>query len=139
MMAKGLRKLSVHSQPSYRPLDSRHTERVAISCPLSYCGEISTHPHVGKGLTKDLSVAGCRVVSEVPVTRGTLLTLDISLLDGDRSLRLKSAHVIWVSGCQFSVRFLDVRPEQRKRLQSFIWKRISQNSVSDRRTRFRLV
>jgi c-di-GMP-binding flagellar brake protein YcgR len=138
MIAK-VRKPSLHLQQSYRPLDSRHTERVAISCPLSYCGEISTHPHVGKGLTKDVSVSGCQVVSEVPVTRGTLLTLDISLLDGYPPLRLKSAHVIWVSGCQFSVRFLDVSSEQRKRLQSFIWRRISQDSVSDRRTRFRLV
>lgn len=139
MINKGLKKPFSNPQKSYTPLDCRHTERVAISCPVNYCGEISTHPHVGKGLTKDVSVSGCKVVSEAPVTRGTLLTLEIILLDGQLPLRMTSAHVIWVSGCHFSVRFLHVSSEQRKRLQSFVWKSISQDSVSDRRTRFRLV
>lgn len=138
-MNKGITKPCQTARKSYSPLDSRHTERVTVSCRVTYCGEISTQPHLGEGLTKDLSLAGCKVVSESPVTRGTLVTLQIMLLDGQPPLKLLSAHVIWVSGCHFSVRFMYVDSEQRKRLQAFIWKNISQDSVSNRRTRFRLV
>lgn len=120
-------------------LDSRHTERVDVACRVSYTGEVPTQPHAGEGLTKDISVSGCKIVSERPVTRGTLLTLRIGLSDGHPPLTLKSAHVIWVSGCQFSVRFMQLGAEHRKRLQSFIWKSISHDTVSDRRTRFRVV
>jgi hypothetical protein len=79
------------------------------------------------------------MVSERPVTRGTLLTLTITLPDGHPPIVFRSAHVIWVSGCQFSVRFMAMSPEQRQRLQSFIWKSISHDTVSDRRPRFRVV
>lgn len=120
-------------------LDGRHSERVSVTCKVQYVGEVSTQPHKGEGLTKDVAVAGCKIVSDRPVTRGTLLTLTITLSDGLPPLRLKSAHVIWVSGCQFSVRFMHVGAEDRKRLQSFIWKSISHDTVSDHRTRFRLV
>jgi len=120
------------------PLDGRHSERVTVSCHIRYAGEMPTQPHRGEGLLKDISACGCKVVSERPVTRGTLLTLTVSLPDGQPPLRLESAHVVWVSGCQFSVRFMQVQPDQRKRLQSFILKSISHDTVSDRRTRFRL-
>lgn len=139
MTNKRIAKPCVSAQKPYAPLDSRHTERVTVSCSVSYCGEISTQPHEGEGLTKDLSLSGCKVVSEAPVTRGTLITLKIMLMDGQPPLRLASAHVIWVSGCHFSVRFMQVTSEQRKRLQAFIWRNISQESVSNRRARFRLV
>lgn len=138
-MSKGIVESAMHIRKPHALLDGRHAERVAMACRVSYVGEISTQPHRGEGLTKDISVSGCRIVSERPVTRGTLLSLTISLSDGQPPLLLTSAHVIWVSGCQFSVRFMQVSREHRKRLQSFIWKSISHDTVSDRRTRFRLV
>ncbi|MBI3355460.1 MAG: PilZ domain-containing protein [Nitrospirae bacterium] len=129
----------MNTRKPYSPLDGRHTERVAVTCSVHYVGEVSTQPHKGQGLTKDLSVSGCKIVSDHPVTRGTLLTLTIALPDGLPPLSLKSAHVVWVSGCQYSVRFMHLSQEHRKRLQSFIWKSISHNTVSDHRARFRLV
>jgi c-di-GMP-binding flagellar brake protein YcgR len=130
---------TMNNRKSYVPLDNRYTERVAITCCVRYSGEISTQPHRGEGLTKNISVSGCHVISDRPVTRGTLLTLTIALPDGLPQLLLKSAHVVWVSGCQFSVRFMDVSQDHRKRLQSFIWKSISHHTVSNQRTRFRLM
>ena len=130
---------TMNNRKSYVPLDNRYAERVAITCRVRYSGEISTQPHRGEGLTKNISVSGCHVISDRLVTRGTLLTLTIALPDGLPELSLKSAHVVWVSGCQFSVRFMDVSQDHRKRLQSFIWKSISHHTVSDQRTRFRLM
>jgi c-di-GMP-binding flagellar brake protein YcgR len=106
---------------------------------VRYVGEIPTQPHRGEGLTKNLSLSGCQLVSAQRVTRGTLLTLTMALPDGQPQLVLKSAHVVWVSGCQFSVRFMDLDHEQRKRIQAFIWKSISRDNVSDQRSRFRLM
>lgn len=131
-------KPTMHVRKPYTPLDGRHAERVAVTCRVQYSGEVSTQPHKGEGLTKDVSLSGCKIVSDRPVTRGTLLTLTIALPDGLPPLSLRSAHVIWVSGCQFSVRFMHLGQEHRKRIQSFIWKSISHDTVSDRRTRFRL-
>lgn len=131
--------LAMSGRKSYVPLDNRYAERVAITCRVHYVGEVSTHPHKGEGLTKNISVSGCHVISDRPVTRGTLLSLTIALPDGLPHLVLKSAHVVWVSGCQFSVRFMDLNQDHRKRLQSFIWKSISHHTVSDQRTRFRLM
>lgn len=116
MMAK----LTMSGRKSYVPLDNRYAERVAVTCRVRYVGEVSTQPHQGEGLTKNISVSGCHVISDRPVTCGTLLTLTITLPDGLPQLLLKSAHVVWVSGCQFSVRFMDLNRDHRKRLQSFI-------------------
>jgi hypothetical protein len=131
--------LTMNSRKSYVPLDNRYAERVAVTCRIRYVGEVLTQPHQGEGLTKNISVSGCHVVSDRPVTRGTLLTLTISLPDGLPQLIIKSAHVVWVSGCQFSVRYMDLSQDHRKRLQSVIWKSISHKTVSDQRTRFRLM
>ncbi len=123
----------------YSPLDKRCAERVAITCRVRYTGEVPTQPHQGEGLTKNISVSGCHVITDQHVTRGTLLTLTIALPDGLPTLSLESALVVWVSGSQFSVRFLDLSRDHRKRIQYFIWKSISHNTVSDQRTRFRLI
>ena len=92
------------SRKSYVPLDGRYAERVTITCRVRYVGEVPTQPHQGEGLTKNISVSGCYIISDRPVTRGTLLTLTIALPDGLPQLSLKSAHVVWVSGCQFEPR-----------------------------------
>ena len=129
----------MNARKPYGHLDNRYSERVAVTCRVRYIGEISTQPHQGEGLTKNVSLSGCQVISDRPVTRGTLLTLTIALPDGLPHLSVTAAHVVWVSGCQFSVRFMHLSQEHRKRLQSFIWKSISHDTLSDRRTRFRLV
>jgi c-di-GMP-binding flagellar brake protein YcgR len=129
----------MNNRKHYSPLDKRFAERVAITCRVRYTGEVPTQPHQGEGLTKNISVSGCHVISDQHVTRGTLLTLTIALPDGPPALSLESALVVWVSGNQFSVRFLDLSRDHRKRIQTFIWKSISHNTVSDQRTRFRLI
>lgn len=129
----------MNSQKPYSPLDKRCAERVAITCRVRYTGEVPTQPHQGEGLTKNISLSGCHIISDRPVTRGTLLTLTIALPDGLPKLSLESALVVWVSGNQFSVRFLDLSRDHRKRIQAFIWKSISHNTVSNQRTRFRLI
>lgn len=129
----------MNTRKPYVPLDNRYAERVAITCRVRYVGEVPTQPHQGEGLTKNISVSGCHIISDRPVTRGTLLTLTVSLPDGLPQLIIKSALVVWASGCQFSVRFMDLSQDHRKRLQSFIWKSISHKTVSDQRTRFRLM
>jgi c-di-GMP-binding flagellar brake protein YcgR len=118
--------------------DGRQTERVSFNCQVTYTGEIPTQPHAGEGLTKDISVSGLKIVSNHPVTRGTLLTLNVVLPDGHPPLTISSALVIWVSGVHFSVRFMHLSQETRRRLQSFIWRNIRKDAVDNQRTRFRI-
>jgi len=118
--------------------DARHAERLSFNCRITYTGEIPLHPHIGEGLTKDLSMTGIKIVGNQPVNRGTLLTLTIALPDGQPPLIIFSALVIWVSGVHFSIRFMQLSREARKRLQSFIWKNISKDTVDNKRTRFKI-
>jgi c-di-GMP-binding flagellar brake protein YcgR len=128
---------TLHS--AYSSLDKRYSERVVVTCQVRYAGEVPTQPHKGEGVTKDISLSGCKLISERPVTRGTLLSLSIALPDGESPLKLTSAHVVWVSGCHFSVRFMHISPADRKRIQSFLWKNITHETVQNQRARFRLV
>jgi c-di-GMP-binding flagellar brake protein YcgR len=126
-------------QSAYSSLDKRYSERVAVTCPVRYSGEVPTQPHEGEGVTKDISLSGCKMISERPVTRGTLLSLTIALPDREAPLKLTSAHVVWVSGCHFSVRFMHLSQADRKRIQTFLWKNITHDTVQNQRTRFRLI
>ena len=56
-------------QPAYASLDKRYSERVAVTCPVRYSGEVPAQPHKGEGVTKDISLSGCKMISERPVTR----------------------------------------------------------------------
>lgn len=118
--------------------DSRHAERISFNCRVTYRGEINTQPHAGEGLTKDISLTGLKIVTDRPVTRGTLLTLTVALPDGLPPLSIFSAHVIWVAGVHFSVRFMHLSHDHRKRIQSFIWKHIGKDAVDDSWTRFKI-
>ncbi|MCP9438492.1 MAG: PilZ domain-containing protein [Nitrospira sp.] len=118
--------------------DSRHAERVAYTCPVSFTGEIPSQPHQGEGLTQNISVTGLKIVSAQPVTRGTLLTLSLALPDGHPPLRIHSAHVVWVSGAHFSVRFLHLSQEHRKRILSFVLRHIGKEAMTDHWSRFRI-
>ncbi len=118
--------------------DSRHAERIAYTCPVSFMGEIPSQPHQGEGLTKDISITGLKIVSTKPVTRGTLLILSLALPDGHPPLRIYSAHVVWVSGVHFSVRFMHLSREQRKRLLAFVLRNIGKEAMDDHWSRFRI-
>jgi len=137
-MSKTLLGRSMSTRKPQLLKDSRHAERVAVNCRVTYFGEIHTQPHTGDGLTRDISLSGCKVISHSPVTRGTLLTLTIALPDGHAPLRLFSAHVVWVSGPHFSVRFMHLSQDNRRRLQSFILKHISHSTLDDHRARFQI-
>lgn len=138
-MKRSLPESPKHIRPSFSSLDKRYTERLITGCPVQYKGEIPSQPHAGQGLTKDISVSGCKIISDRRVTRGTLLALTIALPDGEGPLCLTAAHVVWVSGCHFSVRFMQLSADQRKRLQAYIWKHMSLTTVHNQRPRFRLV
>ncbi|MCS6897543.1 MAG: PilZ domain-containing protein [Nitrospira sp.] len=118
--------------------DNRHAERVTYTCPVSFTGEIPSQPHSGEGLTKDISLTGLKIVSNQPVTRGTLLTLSLALPDGQPPLRIHSAHVVWVSGIHFSVRFMNLSREHRKRILSFVLKHVGKEAMTDQWSRFRI-
>jgi c-di-GMP-binding flagellar brake protein YcgR len=137
-MAKALTGQAMRARKPHVLKDSRYAERVAVNCRVTYTGEISSQPHAGEGLTKDVSLTGCKIISNRQVTRGTLLTLTMALPDGQSPLSFFSAHVVWVAGAEFSVRFMHLSQENRKRLQAFIWKNISQGAIDDQWARFRI-
>ena len=137
-MPQMLSKHTVETPKADTRKDSRNAERITFKCRVTYTGEIPAHPYSGEGFTKDISICGLRIASSLPMIRGTLLTLIIALPDGHPPLTIFSTLVTRVSHSHFSVRFMDLSKEARRRLQSFICKHINQESVSTKWTRFRI-
>ncbi|MCP9454708.1 MAG: PilZ domain-containing protein [Nitrospira sp.] len=119
--------------------DKRLAERITYTCAVSFTGEIPSQPHQGTGLTQNISITGLKIISHSPVTRGTLLTISLALPDGQPPLTIYSAHVVWVSGAHFSVRFLRLHRDQRKRILSFVLKHIGKAAMNDSWSRFTLM
>ena len=121
------------------PVDARYAERLNISCLVQFHSEDPARPYAGQGQLSNLSITGCRIVSMTPVAEGTALTLTLMLPDGQLPLVLEAVHVVRVSESHMAAQFLHLSPEQRRRLQRFIWKHISATTVHHEHRRFRLV
>ena len=130
--------LTMNSRKSYVPLDNRYAERVAVTCRVRYVGEDSdaasprrrTHEkYIRFWLPRHQRPPGdtWNIIDPYHCASRWIAPTRIEI----------SACCVGV-GCQFSVRFMDLSQDHRKRLQSFIWKSISHHTVSDQRTRFRL-
>ncbi|HEY7533628.1 MAG TPA: PilZ domain-containing protein [Nitrospiraceae bacterium] len=120
------------------PLDRRYAERAPLSCKVVYSGEEGARIAEIEGTLQDLSKTGCKILGERrPVMEGGL-TLQLYIEDGETPLCLTGAHVTWVKGCCFAVQFPRLTSEERKRLQSIIWRNVRLSPASDHRTAFRI-
>lgn len=100
------------------------TEAVCVG----FCSASSDHPGdacvIGHGQALDLSVRGCRIVSETPVRKGALLRLRLGLPNHAEaeSVLVDCALVQWVDGCsEFGVEFLTFNGNGPERIRRSFW------------------
>jgi len=130
--------LKVTTQKAHSLLDRRYAERVPIRYRITYSGEEGARIITGEGALKDLSKTGCKIVGATS-SLGSRLTLLLNLEDGQAPMRLTDVLVSWIDRESFAVKFPQLSPGERKRLQDVIWKNIKVSSLDDRRTAFRIV
>ena len=93
----------------------RQSARYHIQLPASFSGNRET----GSGLITELSISGCRVMSEDAVRPGATLVLHAQLPADDAPLKLE-ASVQWADGPNFGLEFSRLRLEEKERLIHFM-------------------
>lgn len=89
------------------PQDRRYYPRMPARLLVAFAGESAE----GNGQTKDLSIAGCSVESDIVPVPGMHLTLYFEALRQMPSLLVELALVRWSSGRSFGVQFLWMQPK----------------------------
>ena len=74
----------------------------------------------GEGLVGNLSIAGCKIESHIPVSVGIYLELQISVPGLDHPITIEAASVRWVRKREFGVEFSHVSPSERARLRQVV-------------------
>jgi hypothetical protein len=94
--------------------DRRVAPRFRVQFRTFLTDQQSMSEHMGTIL--DLSVAGCRVESLVPVEQSAVMELRIYVPDLDWPLMVDEAVVQWVKGNSFGLHFVKARPGTQDRL-----------------------
>lgn len=101
-------------------MNALHKEqRRHVRYPVQYAGSFSGTGFTAKGMILNLSLAGCRALSETPVSAGELGIL-IEVPRHETPLRIARAAVRWSQGDEFGVEFLRLEPDQQRRLRELI-------------------
>jgi len=85
-----------------------------IEVPVSFTGDTE-----GEGTVVNLSVKGCRVLSDATVELGDHLSLSFDIRQKD-PLMIDLATVRWAQGRAFGLEFISVGLAEEKRLRQFI-------------------
>ncbi len=71
---------------------------------------------VGEGLSRDLSIRGCRIASDTVVPSRTDLELRLYLPDQEWPVQISLAQVRWTAGTEFGVEFLQLSGDDAARI-----------------------
>ena len=97
-------------------MERRKHPRKPVQCPISFKGDHI----VGECTSSNLSMGGCKVVSDKLVYVGTILEMQIHLPGQKSPLEVDEAVVRWLIGREIGVEFLRMRGEEQDRLARFL-------------------
>ncbi|HZN44484.1 MAG TPA: PilZ domain-containing protein [Nitrospiraceae bacterium] len=106
---------SLHTMPPIKSYSRTHF-RVPLSYPVMFSGI----PFVGEAQLCNLTVFGCGMNCGWEVPLGAHLKLRLLLPDQSGSLGVEIAAVRWTDGMHAGLEFLDLAPNSRHRLHSFV-------------------
>ena len=129
----------LHATSPHAPLDRRYAERVPIHYRVSYTGTEGARLIKLEGSLRDLSQTGCKVLGTVLPVLGATITLTLHLEDGQAPLCVTDGTVSWIKGSVFAVRFPKLTEEERKRIQTVVWKHVTLSPSKNHRAAFRIV
>jgi PilZ domain len=93
----------------------RQYRRYRTQLSVSYMGT-----REGRGTVENLSLGGCQVQGTTPVFQGDSLILTLQLPPYERSLRVDSAAVRWVSNQKFGLVFMWLDAVEHARLLQYL-------------------
>lgn len=81
---------------------------------------ISGGQQEGQGRTRDLSIGGCMIETDLPAMVGTSYECRIYVPGLDWPLRIDEAQVRWVKANTFGIQFIKIQPEEEAKLKQVI-------------------
>lgn len=96
--------------------ESRKVKRFAVQLPCvvgSPDGEL-------EGTVLNVSSQGCALTADRLLEKGTYVSLDIDLLNGESSVHIDLAGVRWISGHRCGLEFMRASPDMLTKLKAFV-------------------
>lgn len=94
----------------------RKIQRYAVQLPCTFGSTECTFD----GTILNLSAHGCALTAERLPSKGSYLSLDIDLLNGETPVRIELAGVRWISGPRCGIEFIRVSPDVLRQLSGFV-------------------
>jgi PilZ domain len=92
--------------------------RIAVELPASLTAVSSR----GQGIVVDISLAGCRVHSQLAVKKNDSIGLLIDVPGHDKPLYINQAAIRWASNEEFGIEFIQMELSERQRLHEVVAK-----------------
>lgn len=94
--------------------------RQHIRYQVEFPATLSAGNHAGIGIVYNLGMGGCKVVSDLGVTRNALLTMHLQIPEQTMAITIQAARVQWTMESEFGVEFLELQDLERTRLGQFL-------------------
>ncbi|HEV8326777.1 MAG TPA: PilZ domain-containing protein [Nitrospiraceae bacterium] len=95
--------------------EQRQHVRYQVEFPATFEGD-----HTGIGIVYNLGMGGCKVVSDLEVKNGALLTLHLKIPEQTLAITIRAATVQWTLELEFGLEFLEMQDKERARLEQFL-------------------
>ena len=95
--------------------EQRQHARYQVEFPAIFEGD-----HAGIGIVYNLGIGGCKVVSDLAVQHGALLTVHLQIPEQTSTITVRAATIRWILELEFGVEFLEMQQVDRARLTQFL-------------------
>jgi hypothetical protein len=95
--------------------EQRQHVRYQVEFPATFAGD-----HAGIGIVYNLGLGGCKVVSDLAVKNGALLTVHLQIPEQPIAITIRAATVKWTLELEFGVEFLEMQELEQARLEQFL-------------------
>ena len=95
--------------------EQRQHVRHQVEFPATFAGD-----HAGIAIVYNLGMGGCKVVSDLAVKRGALLTVQLQIPKQTTAITIQAVTVQWTMELEFGVEFFEMQELERARLEQFL-------------------
>ena len=95
--------------------EQRQHVRYQVEFPATFAGD-----HAGIGIVYNLGMGGCKIVSDLAVKSGALLSVHLKIPGQTTAITIRAATVQWILELEFGVEFLEMQEVERARLEQFL-------------------
>jgi hypothetical protein len=95
--------------------EQRQDVRYQVEFPATFAGD-----HAGIGIVHNIGLGGCKVVSDLALQSGALLTVQLQIPEQTLTITIRAATVRWTMEMEFGLEFWGMQELERTRLKQFL-------------------